>query len=166
MRAVFSDNTRKAVLPNSRIARIRPAILTRGFWASSSCDDLVPYFETTSGMLWSTSALVGKGSKPSSTIRASFSRRTRINSDSGTSSSCKAREFYRAPHPALRATFSPLRGRGCRGAAGEGYTGGFGGGVCCAGLVIGCAGGTIALAGAWGDGAGSAFCCTYPDGVG
>jgi len=82
------------------------------------------------------------GSNPSSMMRASFSRRTRISSDSGLLGArrlAKRREFY---------------------------SGGFGGGGCCAGFVSGADGVTIAVAGACGDGAGSAIACTYPGGVG
>src|SRR5213596_2647316 len=98
MRAVFSDRTRNAVLPNSRMVMIRPAILTCGFSASSSSCDFEPCLATTWAMVVSTSAVVGKGSYPRAVMRSSFSRRTRISSDSGTSGCCdssaKVRGLY------------------------------------------------------------------------
>src|SRR2546425_2282540 len=98
-------------------------------------------------------------------MRASFSRRTRISSDSGTSDSssfAKVREFYLVLSArCLVVLFYSVPST-------DHYApgGGVGGGVCCAGFVTGGAGGTICCAGGLGGGAGGGVGGMCPGGAG
>ena len=70
MRAVFSERTRNAALPNSRMPMIRPAILTLRLLRLQLLAPISsPYFATTSAIVVSTSAFVGNASNPSAAMR-------------------------------------------------------------------------------------------------